>query len=217
MFITFEGVDGAGKTSQAWRLWRRLNREGYPSQLTWEPGATNLGEHIRQVLLEAWRGLEITPLAELLLFVAARAQLVERVIRPLLSQDIIVVNDRYVDSSIAYQGYGRGLAIDLVRQICEIATGGLMPHLTVLLDISAEQGLARKKGVSHPLWRDDRFEEEEVNFSRRVRQGYLELAAGEPERWLVVDATESQDEIEAIVWQRVGALLSSGKETRERR
>lgn len=209
MFITFEGVDGAGKTSQAWRLWRRLNREGYPSQLTWEPGATKLGEHLRQTLLDYWLQLDITPVAELLLFSAARTQLVETTLRPLLSQGIIVVSDRYVDSTIAYQGYGRRLAIDLVRQVCEIATAGLLPNLTVLLDIPAEQGLARKKGLSRPLWPEDRFEEEELGFSRRVRLGYLELAAGEPERWFVVDATESQDEIEAIVWRQVMALLSA--------
>ncbi len=209
LFITFEGVDGAGKGTQAWRLWRHLNREGYPAHLTWEPGATWLGDHLRQILVDGLLQAHITPTAEVFLFAAARTQLVETTIRPLLSQGFVVVSDRYMDSTIAYQGFGRCLDINMVRHICEIATGGLLPDLTILLDIAPEAGLARKKGVSRPLWAEDRFEEEEIDFSRRVRQGYLELAAAEPERWLVMDATESQDEIEAIIWQRVAALLSA--------
>lgn len=213
LFITFEGVDGAGKTSQAWRLWRHLNDTGRRADLIWEPGATGLGEHIRQLLLDYSGVFHIDQNAELFLFAAARAQLVNEKLRPMLEQGLIVVSDRYADSTIAYQGYGRGIDLKIVTDVVNAATSGLKPDLTFLLDLSPHEGLARKRhGIQLPLFRQefpDRLEQEPLDFHQRVRQGYLEMAAQEPERWFVVDATESRDEIEAIVRQRVATLLSA--------
>ncbi|MBE9512753.1 MAG: dTMP kinase, partial [Chloroflexi bacterium] len=146
---------------------------------------------------------DITPLTELLLFNAARTQSVTEVIIPNLESGRIVISDRYADSTTAYQGYGRGLDLATVKNINNIAIQGMNPDLTVLLDIPVEAGLARKKAK-----RQDRFEQEELAFHHRVREGYLKLAASDPKRWLIIDATQSKDKIAEIIWQRVSQLLS---------
>lgn len=143
----------------------------------------------------------MSPLAELLLFAASRAELVADVIRPNLEKGIVVISDRYADSSIAYQGYGRGLEISTIQEINTIATQEISPQLVILLDIPAETGLSRKRTAK------DRFERESLAFHQRVRQGYLEMANAEPERWLVVNALLARTEIEEIIWKKVSPLI----------
>jgi len=203
LFITFEGGEGCGKSVQARALYRRLLKLAISAILTREPGGAPFGNKIGRWL--KWtQDTDISPLTELLLFNASRAQLVTRVIQPNLKSGKVVICDRYADSTTAYQSYGRGLDLEMVKTINNAATGGLKPDLTVLLDISAEEGLARKSGK-----RQDRFEQEDIAFHQRVRQGYLKLAANDPQRWLVVDASQSKVKISQIIWQRVKQLLSS--------
>lgn len=200
LFITFEGGEGCGKSVQSKALFKRLARLAIPAILTCEPGGTPTGDRIGRWL--KWTD-DISPLAELMLFNASRAQLVNGVIKPNLKNGKTVICDRYTDSTTAYQGYGRGLDLDMVKAVNEIATQGLTPDLTVLLDVPVERGLGRKKAK-----RQDRFEQENLAFHQRVREGYLKLAAEEPRRWLVIDATKSKEEIAEIIWQRVRRLLS---------
>jgi len=203
LFITFEGGEGSGKTFQAKALYRRLSQLAIPVLLTHEPGGTLLGKKLARWLKWA-QDTGISPLTELLMFNASRAQLVAEVIQPALKSGQVVICDRYADSTTAYQSYGRGLGLETVKTINRAATQGLNPNLTVLLDISAEEGLARKGAR-----RRDRFEQEDIAFHRRVRAGYLKLAADEPERWLVIDATQPKEKIAQIIWQRVTQLVSS--------
>jgi len=204
LFVTFEGGEGCGKSTQAKSLYRRMSRLGIPVVLSHEPGGTPLGKQIRHCLKQT-RETEISPLAELFLFTASRAQLVVKVIRPNLEKGIIVICDRYFDSTVAYQGYGRGLDLNFIQVINASATQGLLPELVILLDIPVEIGLARKRSV-----RQDRFEREEIAFHQWVREGYLKMAKAEPERWLVVDATLPKKEVEQIIWERVKKLLQKG-------
>ncbi len=197
LFITFEGGEGSGKSTQARALYRRLFEMGVPALLTHEPGGTPLGKQLRR-WLKGER--EIDPQTELLLFNASRAHLVSQVIRPSLEKGTVVICDRFADSTTAYQGYGRGLDFSLIEAANNIATQGLRPDLTVLLDIPVERGLARKR-------LRDRFEREELAFHQRVRQGYLEMAAKEPERWLVVDGSLPSKEVKRLIWERVEPLL----------
>jgi dTMP kinase len=206
LFITFEGGEGSGKTVQTRVLHRKLIRLSVPVTLAHEPGGTPLGDRISRVLKWA-REIDISPIGELLLFNASRAQLLDEVVKPELMSGKVVICDRYTDSTVVYQGYGRGLDMEVIRKINDIATGGLVPDLAVLLDISVEEGFARK-GVSVR----DRFEQEDISFHRRVRDGYLKLAEVEPERWLVIDATQSQKRIADIIWERVSQLLGDGGE-----
>ena len=202
LFITFEGGEGCGKSVQARALYRRLSRLAIPVILTHEPGGTPLGKKLARGLKWA-QDTDISPLTELLLFNASRTQLIDEVIHPNLAKGKIVICDRYVDSTTAYQGYGRGLDLEIVTAINNAATQGLKPDLTVLLDIPAEVGLARKSTK-----KQDRFEQEEVAFHQRVREGYHKMAANDPERWLVVDASQSKAKISEIIWQRISQLLS---------
>ena len=203
LFITFEGGEGCGKSVQTKALFRRLLQLAIPVLLTHEPGGTPFGKKLGRWL--KWtQGTDISPLTELMLFNASRAQLVTEVIQPGLEGGKVVISDRYADSTTAYQGYGRGLDLEMVKATNNAATQGLKPALTILLDISAEEGLARIK-----VREKDRFEREELAFHQRVRDGYLKLAADEPERWLVVDASQSKRKITEIIWQRVSQLLSS--------
>ena len=162
---------------------------------------TSLGKKIAHWL--KWGRTDISPLAELMLFNASRAQLVAEVIQPALGNGKVVICDRYADSTTAYQSYGRGLNLEIVKTVNNAATQGLEPDLTVLLDIPAETGLARKRAEKR-----DRFEREALAFHRRVRDGYLKLATREPQRWLVIDASQSKKEIEHIIWQKAEQLLS---------
>jgi dTMP kinase len=200
-FITIEGPEGGGKTTQAEALGRRLIARGEPVHLTREPGGTWLGERLREVLLaRTGAGTPTDPLTDALLFNAARRQLVEEVIRPTLAAGTTVICARFADSTIAYQGFGAGVPLEALRALADIATSGLVPDLTILLDLPVEAGLARKAP-------DDvtRFEAEfDLGFHRRVREGFLTLARAEPERCVVVDATRSVDEVGAAIEAAVG-------------
>jgi dTMP kinase len=202
LFITFEGGEGCGKSTQARLLYRRLLKSAISAVLTYEPGGTPFGKKLERWL--KWSDdKRITPLTELLLFNAARAESVTETIIPGLKDGKTVISDRFADSTTVYQGYGRGLDLAMVTAINNAATQGVRPDLTVLLDSPIEAGLARKK-----VRNQDRFEREEPGFHQKVRDGYLKLAASEPERWLVIDATQSKEKIAEIIWQKVSKLLS---------
>jgi dTMP kinase len=202
LFITFEGGEGSGKSLQTRALQRKLNRLNVPVILIHEPGSTPLGERLTRLLKWA-QSTEISPLTELMLFNASRVQLLDEIIKPALKAGKIVICDRYTDSTIAYQGYGRRIDIDTIRNINDIATGALKPDLTVLLDIPVSEGFARKTGQA-----PDRFEKEARAFHQRVRKGYLQLAGEEPQRWLVIDAVLPKEKIKQIIWEKVSSLLS---------
>ncbi|MFC2069939.1 dTMP kinase [Chloroflexota bacterium] len=202
LFISFEGGEGSGKTFQAKALYRKLVQSGTPALLTHEPGGTKAGEKIAH-LLKRLKEIDMTPLTELLLFNASRAQLMKEVIQPNLKTGKVVICDRYTDSTISYQSYGRGLDPELVRTINNTATQGIKPDLTILMDIPPEEGFIRIRGREK-----DRFEREDIAFHKRIREGYLSLAADEPERWLVVDATWSKERIKKLIWKRVSTLLT---------
>ena len=211
LFITFEGGEGSGKTTQAALLAERLRETGREVLEVHEPGSTPLGKYLRRWLKEGRDPL--TAEAELLLFAAARAQLVRRRLRPALERGAVVVCDRYADSSEAYQGHGRGLDLDRVRMVNDLATGGLHPHLTFLLDCPPEVGLRRHAGDRSDAPRD-RFEGEGLSFHRRVREGYLEMAQAEPNRWRVLDATRPPQEVARQVWCIVRPLLVPQEDVR---
>ena len=188
-FITFEGMEGCGKSTQAKLLARAL---GPDAVLTQEPGGTAIGRAIRQLLLDpANRAMSAE--AEVLLFFADRAQHVAEVIRPALAAGKTLISTRYVDTSLAYQGYGRGLDLDRIRSVAVLATGGLRPDLTLFFDLPLEIGLARVVSRGGR----DRLESEVREFHERVRNGYLELAAAEPDRWIRIDASGSEADVEA--------------------
>ena len=201
LFITFEGGEGSGKSVQARVLYRKLSRLAIPVVLTHEPGVTPLGKKIARWL--KWGQDAISPVTELMLFNASRAQLVTEVIKPSLESGRVVICDRYSDSTTAYQSYGRGLDLEMVQSVNNAAIQGVKPDLTILLDMPVEAGLARKRDRKH-----DRFEQEHITFHRRVREGYLKLAAGEPDRWLVVDASQSKEKVAEIIREKVNKLLS---------
>ena len=200
LFITFEGGEGSGKSTQARLLYRRLIRLALPAILTHEPGVTSLGKKITRWL--KWhRDLELSPLAELLLFNASRAQLIAEVIRPALRSGQIVICDRFSDSTVAYQGYGRGIDISEVEKANNVATSGLKPDLTFFLDMPVEPAFLRIKNNK------DRFEMESLDFHERVRRGYQSLAKAEPDRWCLIEATLTKDKIAGIIWEKVRHLL----------
>ncbi len=201
LFITFEGGEGCGKSTQTRILYRRLTKLAIPVLLTHEPGVTELGKKITS-LLKWSKNIAISPLSELLLFNASRSQLVTELLKPELDKGTVVVCDRYTDSTIAYQSYGRGLDIEMVKSINKISTKGLAPDLTILLDVPVEAGLERKHDR-----KPDRFEKEHVDFHRRVRQGYLTLAKAEPKRWMVINGMQSKEVIAALIWQKISKLL----------
>lgn len=205
MFIVFEGGEGCGKSTQTRALFRHLSRDGFRALLTREPGGTRLGERVRRHLKQTDE-TPISPLAELFLIEAARAQLVGEVIRPAMAAGRIIICDRFTPSTLAYQGYGRGLDIETLRAVNDAATDGLLPDLVVLLDIPVDSGLSRKKSRE-----SDRFERESLAFHSRVRRGYLEMAKADPKRWLVVDGRLPRKSIEKKVWERVSVLLRRGR------
>lgn len=194
-FITFEGPDGSGKSTQFKLLAAYLREQGYDVLATREPGGTAIGEQIRQVL-HSLDNKEMHPRAEILLYCASRAQLVHQVIRPHLDKGGVVLCDRYADSTLAYQGYGRGLNLYVLRIILGFATGGLKPDLTIYLDIDCEEGLRRRR-TGGGEW--NRMDEQTLEFHRRVRQGYLALTQMEPHRWVVIDGARSVDLVAADI------------------
>ena len=200
--ISIEGPEGSGKTVIAKRLAAELERRGHAVRLTREPGGTPLGERVREILLGRV-DLAIDPRADALLFNAARAQLVAEVIGPALSAGEVVLCARFADSTLAYQGYGAGLPVAELRAIAKVATGGLEPDLTILLDVDPETGIRRKPAAAR-----NRFETFDLAFHRRVRDGFLALARESPERWRVIDSTRHIDrvfeDVLALVLELVG-------------
>src|SRR5512143_3762907 len=192
MFITLEGPEGSGKTSQLPGLVEYLREKGYTIFPTREPGGTSIGEQIREVIHDL-KNVEMHPRTETLLYQAARAQIVEEVFKPRLASGEVLISDRYYDSTIAYQGYGHQQDLEQVRALVKYATGGLTPGLTVLLDVDVEEGLRRKKKENE--W--NRLDAYTVEFHQRVRAGYLEMVKQEPNRWVVIDAGRKWDEVQA--------------------
>ncbi|WP_242088396.1 dTMP kinase [Curtobacterium sp. DN_7.5] len=202
-FITLEGGDGAGKTTQAERLSAWLGEHGRTVVRTREPGGTDLGVRIREIVLHE-RG-HVAPRAEALLYAADRAHHVETVVRPAVARGDVVLQDRYIDSSVAYQGVARGLGADHVRAVSDWATGGLVPDLTVLLDLDVLVGRARVAAARGDTF--DRLESEAAAFHESVRRAFLDMAAAEPERFLVVDASMPADVVQQAVRAAVGPLV----------
>jgi len=200
LFITFEGGEGCGKSTQSRLLLKKLEQQNVPVVLTHEPGGTALGNELRKALKRKG-GAPISPQAELFLLAASRAQLVAEVIRPALKEGKVVLCDRFTHSTMVYQGYGRGLDFTAIKMVNNMATRYLNPDLIILLDISPEQGLARKQSLK------DRFELEDLSFHRRVREGYVKIAAAEPDRWLVIDTSLPKGRVADIIWDRVSRLL----------
>ena len=198
LFITFEGVEGSGKSSRCRNLLKALRTTGCETVFTREPGGPDVSERIRSVLLDP--ELEVPPLTELMLYFAGRAANVDLVVRPALSGGAVVLCDRYSDATLAYQGYGRRLPMDEIRASNHLATGGLIPDLTVLMDLDPEEGFRRMNISGRTL---DRIEMEKLDFHRRVRDGYLELAAGEPDRFLVVDGMLDEKTQDSIILNEV--------------
>jgi len=207
LLITFEGGEGSGKSVQAERLAARLRAAGHTVTLTREPGGTSLGESIRDILLHPREGAEPSPVAELLLFEAARAQLVHDVIRPALDRGEVVICDRFADSSVAYQGHGRGLFTGLIDALNIVATGGITPDLTLLLDLPVKAGLARRAAAGGR----NAFDENEIRFHQAVRKGYQRMAVAEPARWRVINAKLPVDEVHRQVWEAVEPLLAKAR------
>jgi dTMP kinase len=198
-FIVFEGGDGSGKSTQARSLLRRLRRRGVKVLRTHEPGGTPLGQSLRRLLKT---GEAMTPMSELMLFEAARAQLVQNVIKPFLEQGGVVIADRFTSSTMAYQGYGRGLDRELIERLNRETTGGLEPDLTVFLDLPVETALARKGGGNV-----DNFDDAPVDFHRRIHRGYSTLAAADPGGWLVLDGQRPPEELSREIWARVQTII----------
>ncbi len=205
MFITLEGPEGSGKTSHIPPLVEFLREKGYTVFPTREPGGTSIGEQIRAVIHDL-KNAEMHPRTETLLYQAARAQIVEQVFKPRLAAGEIVISDRYADSTIAYQGYGHQQDLEQVRSLVRYATGGLVPDLTVLLDIDVEAGL-RRKTQNGSEW--NRLDAYTVEFHQRVRRGYLQMAEAEPQRWVLIDASHTwqqvQDELRAVILRKLEA------------
>jgi dTMP kinase len=202
LFITFEGGEGCGKSTQSRLLLKKLEQRNIPVVLTHEPGGTALGNELRRTL-KRQRNFSISPQAELFILAASRAQLMAELIRPALEEGKVVLCDRFTHSTTVYQGYGRGLDFTAIKMVNNMATRHLNPDLIIFLDISPEQGLARKQSLK------DRFELEDLSFHRRVREGYLKMAEAEPDRWLVIDASLPKGKVAEAIWDRVSRLLAS--------
>jgi dTMP kinase len=206
MFITFEGPDGSGKTTQVQQTALKLRERGYDVLLTREPGGTAIGDQIREVLHNL-NNTAMHPRAELLLYNASRAQLVEEAIRPHLAKGGLVICDRFYDSTLAYQGYGHGLDLDILRTIITFATGGLRPDVTIYLDISPEDGLQRRLSAVAQGEEWNRLDDMEMAFHRRVREGYYKLIAAEPERWVCINGMQAMEQVQADILKALDRRL----------
>ncbi len=198
LFISFEGIEGTGKTTQARLLAEYLSARGFSTVLTEEPGGTSIGLRIREVILKV-EHTEMHSLTELLLYSADRSQHIHELVLPALHSGKTIITDRFSDSTMAYQGFGRGLDIDLIAELDRIVTGGLRPDLTLLLDMDVETGLGRNRGAN----KVDRLELEDIAFHEKVRAGYHELARKEPERIRLIDASEGIEETKAKIIKAV--------------
>lgn len=207
MFITLEGPEGGGKTSHIQPLVEFLEEQGVKIRATCEPGGTSISDQVRDILKNTGN-VEMHPRTEILLFCAARAQLVEQVILPGLAEGFTFISDRYADSTLAYQGYGHGLDLETLRSLLDFATAGRWPDLTLLLDIDTELGLKRKRSQKKD-W--NRFEEYDLAFHRRVRAGYLALAGQEPQRWRIIDAAQPWDTVQKSLRQAVMDFVNQTK------
>lgn len=205
LFITFEGPEGSGKSTQLKLLHAHLQAQHLPAVLTREPGGTAIGDQIRQILLSPAHA-EMMDVTEFLLFSASRSQLVRQVIQPHLAAGHVVLCDRYADSSLAYQGYAHGLELGTLRQITHFATGGLTPDRTFYFDLDVAVGLQRKQKGDAPL---DRLDAKAIEFHERVRQGYLLMAKEEPARWIIIQAQQEVDAVQQQVRQHVDQLLAA--------
>lgn len=205
MFVTLEGPEGSGKSTQMALLAAFLEEQGYAVVATREPGGTDIGNQIRATLHDV-SNTAMEPTTEFLLYSSSRAQLVREVIKPAMAEGKHVLCDRYADSSFAYQGYGRGLDLNALREITQFATGGLVPDLTILLDIDVEDGLARRLAGDDEM---NRLDLETIAFHGRVRDGYHQMAEAEPDRWVIIDAARSPAEVQqalrAVLLQQLGA------------
>lgn len=213
IFITFEGPEGCGKTTQSKLLADLLASMGYNVILTHEPGGTNIGEKIRKMLLDPQNG-EMLPFCELFLFLASRYQLVNEIIKKQLDSGNIVICSRYTDATLAYQGYGRGIDLNILKRLNDVATCGIYPDLTILLDMEPESGLMRineriepKKETLIASVEKDRIEEEQIEFHKKVREGYLDLLLKDPERIKKIDADDTMENVQAKVKELVIDVL----------
>jgi dTMP kinase len=212
LFITFEGPEGSGKTTQLALLAAELRRKGLDVLTTREPGGTAIGDRVRAILLDP-RHTEMVPTTEFLLFSAARAQHVAEVIGPHLSRGGVVLCDRFADSSLAYQGYGHERELEVLRTITDFATGHLVPDLSIYLDVPVQAGLGRKVGADGDGW--NRMEQKEIDYHERVRAGYLEMVVREPERWAVIDARPDIEEVQAAVLAAVLNAECAGRRVQD--
>ena len=203
MFISFEGIDGSGKSTQAKLLVKRLQDENHPVLFLREPGGTEISEQIRTILLNK-KNLSMTQVTELLLFSASRAQLVSEVIKPALLNNTVVITDRFVDSTTVYQGYGRGLHHGGIKGINSLATMGVLPKKTFFIDITVQEMYARRQANHQEI---DRMEMSNIEFFERVREGYMELAKEEPGRFVTIDGKESIETIHQQIWSIVNGIL----------
>jgi len=206
MFITLEGPEGSGKSMQIRDLADYVRELGYEVLTTREPGGTSIGDQIRQVIMNMDNTM-MHPNTEILLFCAARAQIVTEVIRPNLEKGVVVISDRYRDSTMAYQGYGHGLDLKILQIILDFATGGLKPDLTLLLDVDVEQGLKRRRDCGGE-W--NRLDAQQLEFHKRVRQGYKVMAKEEPARWFTVDASNTPQQVQLDLREAVRRKLENG-------
>ncbi|MFH1626267.1 MAG: dTMP kinase [Pseudomonadota bacterium] len=215
MFITFEGIEGCGKTTQITLMGGFLREKGFSCRLTREPGGTAIGEEIRKILLSS-ENSRMSPITELFLYLASRAQHVEEVIKPALKDKKIVLCDRFSDATIAYQEHARGFDLKLVRELDKLATSGLKPDITVLLDCPVEIGLERamrRIGSQTKQMKEDRFEREDKAFHEKVREGYLKIAKNDRERIVLIDGTKDRDTVHEEIWKAVFPKIIAEKKT----
>jgi dTMP kinase len=208
LFVTFEGGEACGKSIQVRRLVRRLEKRGRTVLAVHEPGFTEIGSAIRQLLLHAKSGDSMRGETELLLFAASRAQLVSEIIRPAIAKGSVVVSDRFYDSTTVYQGIGRGLSLPFIQSLNEFVVGASKPDLTFVLDLDVAVSRARQLRRVRPVGQEDRMERLSDEFFEKVRRGYLQIAGAEPDRVKIIDASGSEDQVEEAIWNEIDGVLT---------